>query len=74
MDILLNNIQHLKALYEDTVADKRKLELYKHIADEMLQIEQTETNSDRLRTAIYECFDKFGSADGLCTDCLLYLP
>lgn len=74
VDLLLNNIQHLKALYEDTVADKRKLELYKHIAEEMLQIEQAETNDDRVKTAIYECLDKFGNADGLCIDCLLYLP
>lgn len=40
----------------------------------MLQMEQAETNSDRVKEAIYECFDKFGSADGLCIDCLLYLP
>lgn len=40
----------------------------------MLQIEQAETNSDRLRAAIYECFDKFGNAEGLCVDCLLYVP
>ena len=74
VDLLLNNIQHLKARYENIIAHKAKLCFYQRIAEEMLQIDHLEVDDNSIRTAIYTCFDKFGTANGLCLDCLYFLP
>ncbi|CAL6100802.1 Conserved_hypothetical protein [Hexamita inflata] len=76
---LKNDLVMLKSALEKLEGTQTHMNIYQNQIEDLMNLKQDDLNSKRAfqeiqKQAVLECVNKFFSADGLCLDCLLYLP